>query len=368
MQARWFLAFGVAASLGIVGVPLLRRVALAAGFVDSPGPAKIHARDIPYLGGVAIAGATLAGWLFEPELSTQITVVALAAVGVALVGLVDDDRPLGPWIRLAAEIVPAAAVVVAGVRAEPTHVAGLDIAITLVWIVGVTNALNLMDNMDGLAAGTAAAAAAGVFALAAVETQPALATAAIALSGACIGFLLHNWRPASIFMGDAGALFLGFVLSIAVLELRPDLPLPGSLVVPALLLALPVLDTSIVTMARVRHGRSILRGGKDHLSHRLVALGLSPEVAVALLVGVEVGLATLAVACGTAAMPLWIGASLGGAIVAGLAGVAVRAHVYAEAPAGFRVRSPHVLGGEASEPSDVHPVALSATARHGLDQ
>lgn len=350
MQGRWLVAFGVAASLGVIAVPLLRRVALATGFVDSPGPTKSHARDMPYLGGIAIAGATLSGWLLEPALNTRIAVVALAGVGVALVGLVDDGHRLGPWVRLAAEGTAAGAVVIAGVRAEPFGIAALDVAVTLVWIVGVTNALNLFDNMDGLAAGTAATVAGGVFALAAIGGQDAVATAAAGLVGACIGFLVHNWRPASIFMGDAGALFLGFVLSIAVLELEPDVALPGSLVVPVLLLALPVLDTSFVTIARLRRGRSVMSGGTDHLSHRLVALGLSPELAVATLVGFEAVLAVLAVACGSGAVSLWIGILGGVVVIAGVGSVAVRARVYPE------------------QASHVVPVAVPAGPHDGLDR
>jgi len=368
VQVRWIVAFGLAAGVGLIAVPVLRLLALDVGLVDSPGPTKVHARDIPYLGGVAIAGATLAGWLLEPRLGTRIAVVALAGIGVALVGLVDDHRTLGPFFRLAVEAGAAGAVMIAGVRAEPFGIQALDIAVTLVWIVGVTNALNLFDNMDGLAAGTAGVIAGGVFALAAIGGQEVVATVGAALAGACAGFLVHNWRPASIFMGDAGSLFLGFVLSIAVLELRPELSLPWSVAVPILLLALPVLDTSMVTIARIRHGRRVMTGGKDHLSHRLVALGVSPPVAVAALIGVEGVLTTLAVACGSGAVPLWVGVALGVAVLAGLAGVVLRTRVYHEPAVGIWSRVRRTSGRVVSDEGDLRPAALAAAGHDGLDQ
>ncbi len=368
MQGRWILAFGLATGVGAIAVPVLRLLALDVGLVDSPGPTKVHARDIPYLGGVAIAAATIAGWLLEPRLGTRMAVLALAAIGVALVGLVDDHRTLGPFFRVAVEASAAGAVIIAGVRADPFGIPALDIAVTLVWIVGVTNALNLFDNMDGLAAGTAGIVAAGVFALAAISGQEMVATVGAALAGACAGFLVHNWRPASIFMGDAGSLFLGFVLSIAVLELRPEVSLPWSVAVPILLLALPVLDTSMVTMARMRHGRPVIVGGKDHLSHRLVALGMSPPVAVATLLGVEGVLTTFAVACGSGAVPLWVGVAVGAVVLAGLAAVTARARVYPETAIGFRMSFRRKLGRVASDEGDLHAAALAAAGHDGLDQ
>jgi UDP-GlcNAc:undecaprenyl-phosphate/decaprenyl-phosphate GlcNAc-1-phosphate transferase len=368
VEVHWVLAFGLAACVGLLGVPLLRFLALDVGLVDAPGPTKVHAREIPYLGGVAIAGATIAGLLLEPRLGSRIAVVALAAIGVALVGLVDDHRTLGPWFRLAVEAGAAGAVMIAGVRAEPFGVPALDVAVTLVWIVGITNALNLFDNMDGLAAGTAGVIAAGVFALAAIGGQEVVATVGAALAGACAGFLVHNWRPASIFMGDAGSLFLGFVVSIAVLELRPDISLPWSLAVPLLLLALPVLDTSMVTVARIRHGRRVITGGKDHLSHRLVALGMSPPVAVATLIGVEGVLTTFAVACGSGAVPLWVGAAVAAAVLAGLVAATARAHVYAEPAMGFRTSLRRKLRKVAPDEVDLRTAALAAADHDGPDQ
>lgn len=331
-------AFAAATMLALAGTALARRVALAVGFVDRPGPTKSHTRAIPYLGGVAIFGATLGGWLTGHLLSTRIVVMAIAGAAVCLVGLVDDHRQLGPWVRLTAEGAAASAVVITGIRTEPFGIPALDIAITLVWIVGVTNALNLMDNADGLAGGTAFGVAGGAFVLAALGGQDTVATATAAVGGACIGFLVYNWRPATIFMGDAGSLFLGFVLAVAVLEVRPEIAWPASLAVPLLLFALPLLDTAVVMVSRFRHHRPLMRGGKDHLSHRLISLGCPPGVAVALLLAVQAGLSTLAVLAGRAVISVWPALACGGALLVGLVLVAVQARAYEQAPLGTWTR------------------------------
>jgi UDP-GlcNAc:undecaprenyl-phosphate GlcNAc-1-phosphate transferase len=360
MARQWSLAFSAAALLALAGTELARRVALAVGFVDRPSHHKTHAREIPYLGGVAIAAAALVGWQFEPRLGARVGVAAVAAVAVALVGLVDDDRGLSHRSRLVFQAAAALAVVGAGIRAEPTGIGPVDIAVTVVWIVGVTNALNLVDNMDGLAAAVAAGTAGAVFALAALGGQDTLATAAAGLAGACVGFLAHNVRPASIFMGDAGALFLGFVLSIAVLEVDPVLSVPGSLAVPLLLLSLPVLDTTAVAVARARRGLRVTSGGRDHLSHRLVAVGIGPGPAVALLVALQGALSAVTVLVGRGVVPLAGGLAIAAILLTGLAGLTARAPVYAEPVIGLRARLRSTRMGDARRRQQVLPPRPSA--------
>lgn len=352
MVAWWPMAFVATGLTAFLLSIVLRRVALSTGFVDRPGPAKLRSHEVPYLGGVAIAVAALVVWPIEPDLPAQVAVVGLAAVGILLVGLVDDARNLGPLPRIGAECAAAGIVVLAGVRAEPFGNPVLDVALTIVWIVGVTNALNLLDNMDGLAAGVAGAVAAGVFVLAAILGQDWVAIASLALAGACCGFLVHNWRPASIYMGDAGSLFLGFVLSIVVLDLRPDVVEPRSLLVPVLFLSLPVLDTALVSCARIRRGSSVLDGGTDHVSHRLVALGLPPPIAVAVLVGAQAVLSALAVAYGAAGIPFWFAAAGGVSVIVVLALAAAQADIYDVPVVGF-------LPG-------LRRVLVPRTAAHGL--
>ncbi|MCU1486253.1 MAG: Undecaprenyl-phosphate N-acetylglucosaminyl 1-phosphate transferase, partial [Actinomycetia bacterium] len=156
--------------------------------------------------------------------------------------------------------------------------------VTVLWIVGVTNAFNLLDNMDGLSAGVAAIAALFVFVMAADNGQFLVATLSVALVGCAGGFLRRNFHPAQIYMGDAGALFLGFTISVLVLKLDfVDQPRSLALAVPVVLLGVPLFDTALVTVNRLLHGRSPLSGGRDHVSHRLVFIGVPVPVAVGLI-------------------------------------------------------------------------------------
>ncbi len=335
LDSRSLVAFLIAFGASLALTPLMRYVALSSGILDRPATRKFHTRDVPYMGGIAIAGAALVGLLAGPGIAPRIGVLALVAVVLGIVGLLDDDRTLPVRPRLFTQFAAAIAAVAVGVRAHPTGIAAYDIVITVVFIVAITNAMNLLDNMDGLAGGIGAAIAAGVFALAAFGGQDVVSALAAGLCGACIGFLAFNWRPASIFMGDAGALFLGFALSVAVLELRPVVNAPATFAVQLMLLGLPVLDTCTVVFSRMRHGVSVAQGGRDHLSHRLVALGLSPAIAVSVLMAVQLVLGALAVFAGRGV--LWVPWALLAAILVCtiLAVVCSRAHVYKQPVVGL---------------------------------
>ena len=335
MGPNWGLPLVLAFAVTACAVPFLRRLAVATGFVDRPGAHKSHHRPTPYLGGVGVIAGVLTGMLLAHHLGVHVFVIALGAAVLGTVGLIDDHRTVHPGIRLLLQIAAAGVPVALGLRVSVTGVVVVDQAMTLVWIVGVTNAFNLLDNMDGLSSGVSAAAGLSVLALAALGDQGPVAEAAAGVVGACLGFLLYNRRPASIFMGDTGSLFLGFVVAVLAIEVNPNLPPPQSFLVPLLVLGLPMLDTATVALARVRRGHSVLRGGKDHLSHRLVALGLSPGPAVAVLVGVELAMGGLAVAVGRQALPLWVGVVAGGALLLGLSLVTSRASVYTERVLGW---------------------------------
>lgn len=327
-MGEWASAFVVAGVVALIATPVVRRVAVATGFVDRPAKRKSHAHPIPYLGGVAIMLGTLASLVWRGGLAGRVGVIAAAAVVLGITGLIDDRLSLDPRLRLFIQVMAAAAALRAGVRLDMTGIAAMDVAITLVWIVGITNAINLFDNMDGLAGGTTLVTSLGVGVLAAAGGQYFVSALAAGLAGACVGFLAHNIRPAAIFMGDAGSLFLGYLLAVAVLEVNPELVPPASFAVPFLLLALPVLDTTTVTVARLRHGRPVSSGGKDHLSHRLVAREFSPGGAVGCLLGAQAVLATLAVGAGLKTVSLEAALVVGGAVLAGLTVVTVTARVY----------------------------------------
>jgi UDP-GlcNAc:undecaprenyl-phosphate GlcNAc-1-phosphate transferase len=256
------------------------------------------------LGGVAIAlgislitlGAVFVGAdNFAGENNDQLKDLALTILLPALVlgamGLFDDLRSLSPWPRLIVQTVVgtivAFVIVENGTIGTPFGNGGatdsgswINTAVTIFWIVGICNSINFFDNLDGAASGAVAIAALGVFVIAFDRGQELVSALSIVTAGATIGFLMWNKSPAKIYMGDAGALFLGIIISVATIRLNPGItPTWQSLAIPVMLLAVPLLDTCVAVFSRLARGLSPLTGGKDHLSHRLVRAGLSRRVA-----------------------------------------------------------------------------------------
>lgn len=275
-------------SLSLVLVPLALTVARRFGLLDHPGPAKSHVEAVPYLGGAAIvisfAVVVLVATAVRPPPSGLPQLAGFLGIGVALalLGLADDlAGGLSPWLRLALEAAGGLAVWSMGSSAQLAGVPRpVNALISIVWVVGVTNAFNLLDNMDGLAAGTAVIAALAIFGVASLQHRYLVSALALALAGCAAGFLRANFHPAKIYMGDAGSLFLGFVFAVLLLKLRANAP---TRVDVAVILAVPgvaLFDTSLVVVSRLAHHRSPFQGGQDHTSHRLVRLGLSVRGAV----------------------------------------------------------------------------------------
>ncbi len=283
---QFLLIFIVALVFAVVGTPLARRVALANGVVDTPSGRKVHKEPTPLLGGAAIYLAfVLALALFGGRQEIrQLVGILLGATLVSVVGVVDDVRGLPPMLKLGAQLVAACILPLSGLSVKLFPVEALNVALTIFWTVGITNALNLLDNMDGLSGGIAAIAAAHFLLLAAMNTPPQILVGALsaALLGACVGFVRHNFNPASIFMGDTGSLFIGFVLAALGIKLRfLGNTYVVTWMVPVVVLLLPIFDTSLVFVSRLRRGLNPLTTpGKDHISHRLVALGFSRREAV----------------------------------------------------------------------------------------
>lgn len=262
--------------------------------VDRPkaGSHKTHDNEIPYLGGTAILIGLAAGVVFylilgdPPEglvdLRNILTVLVVGVV-LSLVGLGDDVRPLPRMVRLGAQVAAASAAWSLGFRVNATGYEWLNIAITLVWIIGVTNAFNLLDNMDGLSAGLAALSATSFAGMAILSGQPVIAMVLLALAGSSAGFLAHNRHPAKAFMGDSGSLLLGFLLALLGIELTFENIVEITFLVPVVVLGIPIFDTTLVVLSRLRHGRPVFLGGRDHVSHRLVRAGLPVKYAVGLL-------------------------------------------------------------------------------------
>ena len=297
-----FAILGIAAFAltGLLTWPV-RALAIRLGAMDAPNMArKTQAEPVPYLGGVAIAlGITIttvvAVFIGGDESGASVSSLkdlALTALLPALVlgamGLFDDLRSLSPWPRLLTQTligtVVAFVIVENGTVGTAWGTSTLSTAITIFWIVGICNSINFFDNLDGAASGAVTIAALGIFIIAFDRGQELVSALSIVTAGATIGFLLWNKSPAKIYMGDAGALFLGIIISVATIRLNPGItPTWQSLAIPVMLLAVPLLDTCVAVFSRLARGLSPLTGGKDHLSHRMVRAGLTrPMAAISL--------------------------------------------------------------------------------------
>lgn len=279
----FILVFTIALAVTAVSTPAIRWLALRTSFVDAPGARKVHQSPVPLMGGVAIfAGAIFAVLLvFRGSIPRQIAGAVIAGSLVALIGLIDDRRGVPPWLRLLVQFGAFAVLVHFGVRTRLPIPQALNYLLTFFWLVGITNAVNLMDNMDGLSAGVVGVAAAFMTLLGAINNQYLVSALAAAILGACLGFLRYNFKPAQIFMGDAGAYFLGFWLAVLGIQLRfPQNVDFVTWMVPVMILGLPIFDTTLVVFSRLRRGVHPFTGGKDHISHRLVQMGFSQREAV----------------------------------------------------------------------------------------
>ena len=315
------LTFVGAITLSLLLVPAVREYAQRKEITDQPGGHKSHSAPVPYLGGVAMvlafSAAMLAGVVVRRSSQfngreVRLTIGNLLAQGDGLVrelivvlglalifsamGLIDDLRGLSPWLRFAVGLGIAVTLVAYGIRLQSPLPDAADAVISVVWILGITNAFNLLDNIDGLAAGTAAVAATIFFLIALFNDQDYSALLAIGLAGAMLGFLRSNFHPATIYMGDAGSLFIGFLMAYLGLKMRTTVTEIPQLFAPLVVLGVAVLDTTMVVVSRLRRGVSPFTGGQDHLSHRLRRLGLSVRRSVSTLLLASVALGGLAVA------------------------------------------------------------------------
>jgi UDP-GlcNAc:undecaprenyl-phosphate/decaprenyl-phosphate GlcNAc-1-phosphate transferase len=268
-------------------VPVCRAVAVRFGYTATPRDDRWHQRPTALLGGVAIAVSVL-GLHLTVQGPGALPVLAVGATLIFLIGLVDDLVVLKPYAKLAGEIAVASLVVFFGYRLGWSESLTLDTLLTMFWIVGLTNALNLLDNMDGLCAGIALIAGAAL--LGAIVLDGGVtpeATYLALLLGAVAGFLVYNFHPASIFMGDGGSLFIGLNLAVLALGSPDDAGASTNvlsiLLGPVLVMLVPIFDMALVSVSRIISGRSVAQGGRDHSSHRLVAMGLSQRRAVAVL-------------------------------------------------------------------------------------
>jgi UDP-GlcNAc:undecaprenyl-phosphate GlcNAc-1-phosphate transferase len=282
-SVKLVVAIGVSFALALILTPFVRVLARRYGVVARPKIDRWHKKPTAMLGGIAIFLAVVVGYFAFVPRTPYGWVVLGSSSFLFLVGLADDLLRAKPYQKLIGQVMGAAFVIYYGLSLPWTGSAPLNMGITIFWLIGITNAINLLDNMDGLAAGIAAIAATFLATGFALGGQAAEATMLGVFAAALVGFLVYNSYPATIFMGDCGSMFIGFFLSSGALlsatggRSRSFLPV---LAVPILILFIPIFDTTFVTVLRKLAGRSASQGGRDHTSHRLVALGMSERRAV----------------------------------------------------------------------------------------
>ncbi|QPN62764.1 glycosyltransferase family 4 protein [Synechococcus sp. CBW1004] len=346
-NAAALFTLGGAAILTALIVPIVRRLGLRWDLVDTPDPRKQHTRPMVRLGGVGIViGFSLAltlTWLLggfadlPPDKDQLIWTTLAGALCFFVIGLADDLFALPPLPRLLGQLLVAIAVWGEGVRIGSIELPfglfgsapylvlpdGFSLLATVIWLVGITNAINWLDGLDGLAAGVSGIAAVGLLSVSFSLHQPAAGLLAAALAGACLGFLRHNFNPARIFMGDGGSYFLGFALA-AISIVGPAKGLTSvSLLLPILILSLPLADMSAVIMGRLSEGRSPFYPDRRHLHHRLLRAGLSHRRTVVLIYAFTQWLAALALVVANAELRfLWL--ALATAVLVGVVVLARR--------------------------------------------
>ena len=321
---RTLLAIAASLCLALVLTPLVRAVARRYGFVAGPKTDRWHKKPTAMLGGLAIwLSVVIVSILFALQ-TVYGKYILLASTFLFLVGLVDDIIHIKPYQKLIGQILGSAYVVYYGLSLPWTGSVLLNMALAIFWLIGITNAINLLDNMDGLASGIAIIAA-GFLALSFVNDGAYMEAAILMIFAAgLLGFLFYNSNPASIFMGDCGSMFVGFFLASSALinvsggRSRSFLPV---LTVPILVLFIPIFDTTFVTVLRKLSGRAASQGGRDHTSHRLVALGMSERHAVLMLYGFAALSGLLAILVKNARLDISLAAIAGFTIVLTLVGV-----------------------------------------------
>ncbi|MBR6756646.1 MAG: undecaprenyl/decaprenyl-phosphate alpha-N-acetylglucosaminyl 1-phosphate transferase [Peptococcaceae bacterium] len=265
-------------------VPWVSKLAIKIGAVDKPNARKVHTKVMPRMGGLAIYIAfSVVLWLSQ-EMTDQLLGLFIGGTVLVIVGIIDDKTDMPAKVKLVGQIVAASIVVAFGVRVEfmtniflgnIMHLSFLSIPFTIIWIVGITNAVNLIDGLDGLAAGTSIIAAITMAIVGYASGQYTMAFLAMILAGATIGFLKYNFHPAKIFMGDTGSMFLGYNLSVlAIMGVAKSFTFL-SLVTPLLVLAIPILDTFFAIVRRKMNNRPIFKPDKEHLHHCLLRYGFS---------------------------------------------------------------------------------------------
>ena len=262
-------AFLIALAVSYTITPLISKVARRINFVDHPSGKKVHTQPTPLLGGMAIYFSFITALSFSVSTNKALIGALVGGTVIMIIGVIDDKFKLIPRLKLLGQFIAALIAVIMGIKVAFIKAPAVSMIFTCLWLVGMTNAFNLIDNINGLSAGIAAIASFFFGTLALINGDILIAAASFALMGACLGFLKYNFPKADIFMGDTGSLFLGFMLaSIAVAGSWKTSSVTTSLAIPILILGYPIFDVTLVTITRILERRPISAGGKDHSSHR----------------------------------------------------------------------------------------------------
>ena len=315
LNALWLrilLTIGVGFAISFAATPIVKSFAQKVGAIDVPRDARrVHDHPIPRMGGMAIFLGFLISVLLFVDISRPVRGILLGAVLIVACGAIDDVVSLNAWIKLAVQVAAAIVAVAHGVvievfrnpnifsENEALVLGALAVPVTVIWIVGITNSVNLIDGLDGLAVGVSTIASTTMFVVALLVSEGNVAVILAALMGACLGFMPYNLNPAKIFMGDAGSLLLGYVLSTVSVVGMFKFYAIVTFVVPILALALPLFDTLCAIIRRLLRGQSPMHPDRGHLHHRLIDMGLSQKQAVAVLYSISAVLGLCAVVLAT---------------------------------------------------------------------
>ncbi|HEY9645243.1 MAG TPA: MraY family glycosyltransferase [Chroococcidiopsis sp.] len=337
------VAFLVSAAIVLITTPVIKKIGLKSGRFDKPGGRKVHQRPMVRLGGVSIFLGTLIALLaiwgmggfgvLPPDKEYEIWGLTIGGLAFFLIGLADDLFSLSPLVRLLLQSIVAAGAWQAGVQIDFLSIPALglmslspwvSLPITVLWLVGMANAINWIDGLDGLAAGVSGIAAIVMLVVCLFMNQPAAALVVAAVAGGTLGFLRYNFNPAQIFMGDGGAYFLGFTLAgVGVVGLVKSVTTVAVLL-PYLILAVPILDMSAVIVDRLRNGKSPFKADKRHLHHRLLEAGLSHRLAVLFIYSLTLWVGTLALAF--SGIPSGLAYAIGATVLLSYTGWKVKQH------------------------------------------
>ncbi|MFY9444399.1 MAG: MraY family glycosyltransferase [Bacillota bacterium] len=301
-MAFYWLVFLTGLVTTLVATPAVRALALKFGIVDRPGERRVHSSPIPLLGGIAICLGFILSVLLFCDVGSPVVGLLVGGVFILAVGVVDDVLDLKPWQKLMCQIAAALVLVLFGGKIEfltnpfggMVYLSYLSIPLTVLWIVALTNVVNFMDGIDGVCAGISAITCLTVFSVAWLNDQPYVAPLALALAGAALGFLRYNLHPATIFMGDAGAMFLGYTIAgISVIGAVKGAT-TFALSIPAVALGLPIMDTAFVIAGRIGRGSPFYKPDNRHMHHRLLSRGFDQRQAAAFMFRISILLAVSA--------------------------------------------------------------------------